>query len=144
MKRNFTLFLLVWSTLCFAQPKKFSYLSVQITFERDNNIGNWYYSINSQDSSFIKMYGLREHNPKRDKTIAFFFDRKDSTQASYNCFRSVNEALLFLGEDGWELVSVNNDIQSEGGVNTRFLDTDLPYTKVNAKPVFYFKRPLDE
>lgn len=131
MKRNFTLaFFLVCSGLCFAQAKKFSYLVVQINFEYDNNIGNSYYSIQSQDSSFLKMYRLQEHNSKTDKAVAFFFDRKDSTQAPYNCFRSVNEALLFLGQDGWELVSVSN--------------TDLAYTKMSTRPVFYFKRPLGE
>jgi hypothetical protein len=131
MKRNFTLlFLLLCSTLCFAQPKKFSYLAVQIDLEHpDHNFDNWYYSINSGDSTFIKMYGLREHHRKRDKTIAYYYDQKDSTKPRYNCFRSINEAFFFLGEEGWELVAVNN-LQ--------------PYGSSAPTRVYYFKRPPGE
>lgn len=132
-------------SISFAQQnKKFSYLVVTFNSWKDHNNDRRYFTIKPESKEVSGMYKLSTYIPgsEKDNTSAFFFSRTDSTQSIYNYFRSINEALLFLGENGWELVSVNNNISSES--RTRWLDKkDHIYTDVKSEPVYYFKKTVD-
>jgi len=55
-----------------------------------------------------------------------------------NCFVNTTEALTFLTELKWELLSVSNEIYS-----TWDTYSDHPYTKIGSTPVYYFKKMVD-
>ncbi|HYH14529.1 MAG TPA: hypothetical protein VD794_04890 [Flavisolibacter sp.] len=147
MFRIFTLllFLICCTHVIGQQNKKFSYLVVQFNTGYDYSNSKDFFTISPEDKAFLEMNKLVHYNPKSNKgnTSVFFASKTDSTETMYNYFQSINEALLFLGEKGWELVSVNNTITSEGETRGRLFDSEVPYTKINAKPVFYFKKLLN-
>lgn len=123
--------------------RKFSYLVIQLELRKDRNReDSVYFMIKSETSVPAEIAKLVDYDPRSSKgrTATFFFNKSDSDSLIYNYFRSANEALLFLGDRSWELVSVNSNIRSEGDVRLRFLDSDVPYTKIYTEPVFYFKK----
>jgi hypothetical protein len=121
-------------------------LVVEFNSEYDRNNSKEYVTIETKSNTFLETYKLVYYNPKSEKgnTSVFLFNKIDSAGTAYNYFRNINEALLFLGENGWELVSVNNDISSDGATRARLIDSEVPYTKIKSIPVFYFKKPVDQ
>lgn len=128
------------------QNKKVSYLVVRIAKEYDN-INNRQFVFLKPDSDNVyaqPIYKLVVYNPRKwqDNIPAYFYYNKpDSSQFLYNYFRNENEALQFIGQFGWELTAVNNEIYSEG--DQQIIGGSLQaYTKVISTPVYYFRRIL--
>ncbi len=149
MARFYTLIILICCfTTSFAQEKRsVSYLVIEMHARYDYHTERDYYLIQGGDPAFPELNQLVTFDPRSNKKnipAAYFASKSDSTQKMYNYFRSVNEALLFLGEEGWELVSVNNNISSEAAVRMQYPEKDQTYTNISSKPVFYFKRALEK
>ena len=74
-------------------------------------------------------------------TQNFYSHRTDSSKALYNFFQNTTEAMQFLSEHGWELISVNNDITSVADYHVSH-ELTLPYTVLYTSPVYYFRKKV--
>ena len=111
----------------------------------------------SSETPFYKIYA-EQGNPfakevyalipfKTDKKAintdgAYFHERTDTSKIFYNYFKNVTEALLFLSENKWELVSIYNQITSDYKTE-RVRGDYYPYTTVSSYPVYYFKKEIE-
>lgn len=74
--------------------------------------------------------------------IAFYHEKKDSSLIYFNYFLSTTEALQFLADHGWQLVTVNNNFISDYE-NVKDGEGKLvPVTKLTSIPVYFFKKEI--
>lgn len=73
---------------------------------------------------------------------SFYFEKKDTSTVYFNYFLNTAEAMQFLADHQWKLVSVNNQVSSDYE-NVRDGESKLvPITKVSSRPVYYFKKEV--
>ena len=142
MKRIlFFVFLLICCIYAQAQSSK-NYTYLIVRFEGHKAKGDSYYTIVAETGNkhASEVYGLvpfKAGNYSIDQP-AFYQVRTDTTTVFYNCFQNTTEALNFLGERRWELVSVNNEISS-GWYNS----SGGAVTTISSSPVYYFRKELN-
>ncbi len=127
--------------------KKSTYLVVRIPYTYQSSSDSQFCSIDVEAGNpYAKeVYSLINFNIGKatvNQKASFFHLRSDTTTVYYNYFRNRTEALLFLSEHSWELISVSNDIKSIP--QTRTVATDnIGFTIIEAYPVFYFKKLIE-
>lgn len=139
------LLLLFFLSPSYAQQNKYyAYLVAKLESRTDwqNNRNYFFIKTDLQNVHALDVYKLKDYNPKatsNTQTASFYFDKTaNRLHGMYNYFTSESDALLFLGEHGWELVSVYNNLQSEG--NTLY---DQVFTRINSEPVYYFRKQFE-
>ena len=112
-------------THAYTQTKqKYSYLIVSFGYDYDKQNQKSYLIIKAEPGNpdAQKIYKLILYKLDK-KTInpggIFFAKRSDSDTAIYNYFQNATEALLFLSNDGWELVSVISQVISDYKTESR-------------------------
>jgi len=138
-------FLAVQTT--FSQPvHKSTYLIVRIGVAYNYN-NDRFYTLNAEAGNPYadEVYRLLPYITKKDAdhTKASFYDEYKNDFYYYNYFPNATEAILYLSEHGWQLVTVYNEIASgtrdiapAGSLNY------YPVTTVSSQPVYYFKKDL--
>jgi hypothetical protein len=127
---------------------KYSYLVVRMPSIYDKRLDSVYKIINAENGNPYaqEIYALRSFAGNKDVfwyTQDFYSHRTDSSKTFYNFFENTTEALQFLSEKGWELISVNNDIKSSSETHSSG-NLYLPYTVIQASPVYYFRKTIKE
>jgi hypothetical protein len=82
--------------------------------------------------------GLFTNTSQPSEPASFWMNRTDTTTIYYNYFQNTTEALMYLADQGWELITINNAIISTYGTTVQ----SEPYTKIRSTAVFYFKREI--
>jgi hypothetical protein len=142
-----SLFILSATLKSFCQTNDaFTYLIVNIDVKL-NYTGNKYNAVINAEATnkyAAKIYSLKAYDGSIigiNKGAAFFSDHTDSAQAIYNYFQNATEALQFLADDKWVLITVisevNSSYKNENGVNGL-----VPITTVSSRPVYYFKKQI--
>jgi len=131
-----------------SSSSKYTYLLVRISNVYDKRLDSIYSMINAENGNPYaqEIYQLRPFGGNKDifwYTQNFFSHRTDSSKTFYNFVENTTEAMLFMSENGWELLSVNNDIKSTEGVHFS-RDFTLPYTVTESSPVYYFRKIVKE
>jgi hypothetical protein len=130
-----------------AEPRE-TYLIVRIQKQDGKQVDKFYYTIEAEpfNDYALDLYNLEPFKknyfvPKAG--VAFYYNRPDSATLYYNYFKSETEALDFMGKQNWRLVTVLNEISS--GYKTAGIDIDgPPYTTVSSRPVYYFRKTVDD
>jgi len=99
-----------------------------------------YYTINTDTNNphATGIYALVPYKLSKAKNYAntlgasFYYERNDSTKYYFNYFRSATEALLFLSEMNWELVTVISEANWTTG-----------QIFIESRPVYYFKKEIE-
>jgi hypothetical protein len=131
---------LVTVSISAQESKKYTYLIVRVVmhYERSGN----YCTIQAEPGNKFadEIYGLVPFKPGKYYIgqPSFYQVRSDTSKTFYNCFVNTTEALTFLSERKWELLSVSNEIYS-----TWDTYNDHPYTKIGSIPVYYFRKMVD-
>jgi len=125
---------------------KYTYLVVRIPNVHDRRLDTVYSMINAENGNphAQEIYGLKTFARNKDVfwyTQNFYSHRTDSSKTFYNFFGNTTEALQFMADNGWELVSVNNDIHSSNDIYVSG-NLNLPYTNIQASPVYYFRKVI--
>ena len=122
------------------EAKKYSYLLVRIV--PYSGKGDRYFVIEAEPGNkFAKeIYQLVTFKPGKYflNQPAFYQARNDTNTVFYNCFVNTTEALNFLSEQKWELLSVTSEVSSSWSVYS-----GNPYTTVTSSPVYYFRKELE-
>jgi hypothetical protein len=121
-----------------------TYLIIRI--KRQNDKTNPYYTIDAEpfNNNALGIYELVPFNknyfvPK--KGVSFYYNRPDTVTQYYNYFKSETEALDFMGNQRWTLVTVLSEISS--GYRTAGVDINgPPYTTISSQPVYYFRKKV--
>jgi hypothetical protein len=120
---------------------KVSYLVIKIEQRYDTD--NTYYVIAAEagNAAAKDIYRLVTYRPGKYSLNqpAFYQVRTDTSTVFYNCFANTTEALSFLAERNWELVTVGSEISS--GYSTYY---SYPYTTISSTPVYYFKKNMQQ
>jgi hypothetical protein len=75
---------------------------------------------------------------------SFYFEKNDTTSVYFNYFLSTTEAMQFLADHKWQLVTVNNEIISDYD-NVKDGESKLvPVSRIYSRPVYYFKKETSE
>jgi hypothetical protein len=148
MKKLAILSILLYATLNVSAQSsaKYTYLVVSIPRTYNEGIDSFYSIIRAENGSLYasEVYSLKPFNSSQDflGTMENFYSRRaDTSKVFFNFFRNTTEAILFLSEHGWELVSVNNNIRS----STETSESSglyIPYTTIEASPVYYFRKAI--
>ena len=121
---------------------KYTYLVVKLIYDYDKENGKVFYTINAEpgNPNANEVYGLRPYKLDK-KTInpggSFFPGTTYTDTALYNYFRNGTEALMFLAQKNWELLTVYNQVISDYS-----LINDHPYTIVSSYPVYYLRKEI--
>jgi hypothetical protein len=122
------------------ESKKYSYLLVKITANKAKK--DSYYTISAEpgNKDASEIYELIPFTPGiySLNQPAFYQVRNDTSTVFFNCFLNTTEALNFLSERKWELVSVTNEISS-GWYNS----SGGPVTTISSNPVYYLRKELN-
>ncbi len=142
-----SLFILSGTLKSFCQTNDaFTYLIVNINTKYDHPNSKYYALINAERANkyAAKIYSLKAYDGGKNAVnsgAVFFVGLTDSTQAIYNYFQNASEALQFLADDNWVLITVisevNSSYQNENGPNGL-----VPITTVSSRPVYYFKKQI--
>lgn len=146
MKNIFLALFVFLSQAVFAQEKiNESYLVVRFSVVYDNTMQRNFVEINAEagcDTAF-DIYELPKYNPKKNVVndeAGFYYNKNFKPVKFYNYFLSVTEAINFLVNRGWVLVTVYSDTFS-GYTNERDGQGNLtPVTTITSAPVFLFKK----
>jgi hypothetical protein len=139
---------LLWSMLVpgsFTAAAQTTYIIVRID-EAKNANQDKFYKINAEAGNPFAsdIYALVTFNTQKgadNSTAAFFAKQNGSTTALYNYFSTPTEALLYLAEKEWQLVSVSTEIISGSTNVPRVGNVEyFPVTTVASRPVYYFKK----
>jgi hypothetical protein len=147
-----SLYILLLSCIIFigslaqAQEKE-SYLIVRMVAKHDRTNKADYFIIaadlyNDHAKDIYNLAPFHDEAYTNISDISFFFNRTKSSVFFYNYFRSQTEALEFLSQRHWQLVSVISEINS-GYEREKSGDAYVPYTTVSSKPIYYFKKTLN-
>jgi len=126
---------------CYSQSK-YTYLVVKLNYDFDKENDKVFYTINAEpgNPNANEVYGLRPYKLDK-KTInrggSFFSSTTNTDTAVYNYFQNGTEALMFLAQKNWELLTVCNQITSDYS-----LLNNHPYTTISSYPVYYFKKEI--
>jgi hypothetical protein len=141
---GFSSLLILISITGICQSAKNTYIIIRMPFTYYRPTDNLFCSIDIEPGNPYakRIYdlitfkaGKNEVNEKAN----FFHLRNDTTTVYYNYFRNRTEALYYLSEQGWELITVGNDTKS-----TKQLESiGYPYTVIETYPVFYFKKAVN-
>lgn len=134
--------LFIFSNIYSQNDTKYSYLIVKIESDYDKMNDKDFCKISAQPGNPFanEVYGLVKYytGKKALNTEASYFpDDSDTTKPFFNYFNNATEALLYLAQNKWELVSIFNQITSDYS-----REGDYPYTKVSSYPVYYFKKEI--
>ncbi len=141
--KSILLFVSVFSFVGFGQAqdtKKYSYLLVRINPNKVKK--DVYYTINAEPgnkyaSELYELFPFKPGTYSLDQP-AFYQVRTDTSTIFYNCFLNTTEALNFLTERKWELVSVTTEISS-GWYNS----SGGAVPTISSHPVYYFRKELN-
>ncbi len=122
------------------QSKKFSYLVVHINSKADKNVV--FYTIDAESGNRFasEIYNLVPFRAGKYATDqpAFYQVRNDTSTVFYNCFVNTTEALSFLSDYKWELISVAQETK------TSFQMYDgQSVSDVISTPVYYFRKLIE-
>ena len=126
---------------CYSQSK-YTYLVVRLNYDYDKENDKAFFTINAESGNPYanEVYGLRPYKLDK-KTInpggSFFSTKTNIDTALYNYFQNGTEALMFLAQKNWELLTVYNQITSDYR-----LINDHPYTTISSYPVYYLKKEI--
>lgn len=67
---------------------------------------------------------------------------KDTARGIYNYFANQSQVLQFATDEGWELVQVVQQIDSEPATEL-VRDSRQVYTKIKTRPVFYLRKAIE-
>lgn len=123
-----------------------TYLVLRIVNAYDNNLKKNYSYINADGgcTEAATIYTLKPYRPQKgalNEGALFYADNKSGTGVFFNYFNHTTEALQFLTQQGWELITVISEISSGsdkvlGGDGLTY----VPITTVRSVPVYYFKK----
>ena len=146
MRAIFIILFLNFSQICVAQEKKSTnYLLIRIQIEYDNSNKRSFYVINAEDGCDAAkniFYSLKKYNYKKsaiNNDGIFYYNHSDTTEALYNYFLSTPEALNFIANNGFALVSIYTETFSGSDV-AKSANGEFPITTVSSRPVFCFKK----
>jgi hypothetical protein len=143
MKITCTLILsLLFSLSLVAQTSnKNTYLIIRLPYHNDSS----FYTIDAESGNPYskEIYDLVKFNPKKatSQNASFFYIRNDTTSIYYNYFRNRTEALLFLTQNDWELISVSDEIRSTPYTQVGAYQS-FSYTLIENFPVYYFRKQI--
>jgi hypothetical protein len=134
--------LLFSGTIYSQKDLKYTYLIVKIESDFDRTNLKSFYKINAERGNPFanEVYGLIQYytGKKAVNTGASYFPAaSDTAQLFYNYFNNVTQAILYLSQNKWELVSVFNQVSSD-----KSTDGGYPYTTFSSYPVYYFKKEI--
>jgi hypothetical protein len=127
------LFFCFFTNLVFSQQtKRFKYLIVQIQSRYDEFQRPFFKIVpeagNPNASSINTL--IKFSGKLLEKKAAYMYGEKYQTgSAMFNYFTSISLALQFLDEQGWQLFTINNDIQS-----------DFPHDRVKTDVTYYLRK----
>lgn len=138
----FLLFLISYVTL--GQSNSPTYLLIKIQNFSDVNKKRAFFAIMPDwaGKNASEIYSLKKYNNVKgveNNEACFYNSKTDTCFNLYNYFLSVTEALNFMSEKGWTVVSVYTEVNSGwdwGGMGGE----RVPMTSVNSKPVFVLKK----
>ncbi len=134
------LFILSGTLKSFCQNNDaFTYLVVNINAKYDFPNSKYFAVINAEASNkyAAKIYSLNPYDGSKkviNRGAVFFAEHKDSAQSIYNYFVNASEALQFLADDKWILITVISEVNSSY--------TNENGTIVSSRPVYYFKKQI--
>src|SRR5215510_6873876 len=114
-----------------SQSAKSTYIILRMPLTYDRPTDNLFCSIdiepgNPYAKSIYNLVAFKAGKNVVNQKASFFHMRNDTTTVYYNYFRNRTEALLFLSELGWELITVGDDTKS-----TKHLESiGYPYTVI--------------
>ena len=147
------IFLLFIALILFLLPgytqknPKFTYAIVSVNSNYDKWNKKTWYNINAESIARYspEITSLVKYNDEKgaiNPLATFYYERKDTTSPYFNYFLSAVEAIQFLVDNQWQLVTVNNVIASDydnvSGPDSKY----IPITKVTSRPVYYFKKEV--
>lgn len=148
MKAILTSLLLTFTLFCFAQEKALNnYLLIRIALEHDiykNSARNfWIIQAEVGNEAANVFYSLKKYNLKKNAVNTeayFYYNHADTATNFYNFFTSPTEALNFIADNGWTLITIYTDIYSSYNNEKNGNGDTVPVTTVGSIPVFCFKK----
>ena len=146
MKAMLTILFLYSTLFCFAQEKALNnYLLVRIIIDYDKNTAKNFCTINAEggNEAAKKFYLLKKYNLKKNAVNTeayFYYNHADTATNFYNFFTSPTEALNFIADNGWTLITIYTDIYSSYNNEKNGNGDTVPVTTVGSIPVFCFKK----
>jgi hypothetical protein len=126
--------------------RKITYIIVRVPYTYDRHTDSLFCFIDAETGNPYanELYNLVNYKigkNVKNQNATFYYERMDTSKLFYNFFRNRTEALLFLSENNWELVSVGDDINSKPiteSVGTNY----FTHTLISNTPVFYLKKEI--
>ena len=146
MKAMLTILFLYSTLFCFAQEKALNnYLLVRIIIDYDKNTAKNFCTINAEGGNEAAkiFYLLKKYNLKKNAVNTeayFYYNHADTATNFYNFFTSPTEALNFIADNGWTLLSIYTETFSGSDLVKNGAGNDFPITTVSSRPVFCFKK----
>jgi hypothetical protein len=128
------------------QSNTYTYLVLRIANAYDNNLKKNYSFISADGgcAEAAAIYALKPYRPQKgalNEGALFYAENRQNTGTFFNYFNNTTEALHFLTQQAWELVTVISEI---GSSSDKVLGGDgityVPITAVHSAPVYYFKK----
>lgn len=125
-------FLCLTSFQSFSQSsKQFSYLVVTIHNRYDNVNEKTYYTIRAEEGDSIIALISYSAKQRTKKAASFYGSLTDTANTHFNYFASTSQALQYLDERGWQLLTIVSSISRYDGKIYNILYTT---------PVYYLRK----
>ena len=73
----------------------------------------------------------------------FYSARNDTTSAYFNYFSNTTEAIQFMANNHWQLISIYNEISSNyENIREAVGEKLITMTKITSRPVYYFRKDI--
>ena len=128
----FLVFLCFTSFQSFSQSSKhFSYLIITIHSRYDNVNEKGYYSIQAEEGDSIIALINYSAKQRTKKAVLFYGALTDTAKIYFNYFASTSQALQYLDERGWQVLTIISSISRYDGNIYNILYTT---------PVYYLRK----
>ena len=134
--------LFIGSSVYAQVSRKTTYLAVSIRTEWDRKDKKEFYRIfaDSGNPYGSDIYQLVWYHTDKtaNEPASFLSNKSDTATVFYNYFFNITEALTFMADRGWELLTVNNGMHADYSTRNSALDREL-----NAIPIYIFKKTVE-
>jgi hypothetical protein len=145
MKRYFFVMLIFLSLKSYSQAEKIpAYLIITIIEKYDYNKEKYALTIQAESGANKEdiVYKLIPYNFKANakNSNGNFYSNNSNDNDIYNYFTTTTEILNFMGKNGWDLLTINNIINSTYTNEINGTGGTVPITKIESTPRYYFTK----
>lgn len=131
----------------FSQQKTIKYLTVWFERKVDYQADQYYHLMLAEVGNYyppeiLNLAIYKSGTDLKNKNIFFYHQKNDTAKYFYNYFSNPTAALEYLGKNGWQLVSVANEVNSDHKLVYGSRD-ETPVTTITALAKYYLKKESD-